>query len=509
MRLRSPYTVLLWAVTCALHAQQAPGIQWDHQFGGTASEAAYTMVQTPDGGYVVAGSASSDDGDVSGAHGNGDMWVVRLSGAGVIQWQKALGGTLDEEAHAMALTSDGGFVLAGLAHSTNGDVSGNQGIRDGWLVKLNEEGIIVWQRTLGGTQLDEINAVQQTTDGGYAIAGWTNSQDGDVSGNHGGDDMWVLKLDDLGETQWQRCLGGVGIDRAYGIRQTPDEGYIVAGETYSNDGDVVGFHGGQKDMWVVKLDATGTLQWQKCLGGAGLDQGRAIQLTTDTGYIVAGASMSDDGDVSGVHGSFDLWLVKLDASGGIEWQKACGGSGSDLANAVQQTADGGYVMAGITSSGDGDVNGTIGGGDMWVVRLDGSGNILWQKAMGTDGTDEAKAVLETNDGGYAVAGIKAPSGAWSNLWVVKLDPWAVGIAQESVGAFSIAWEQIPGVLRVDASGWPKGASLRVQDALGRTILLRTVVDDVLLIDLHDPSPGVYLLTIRSKELMRTARVIVE
>jgi len=359
---------------------------------------------------------------VSGNHGDGDadFWVVKLSSTGSLQWQKCLGGSRDDSAHSIQQTSDGGYIVAGFTDSNDGDVSGNHGGWDVWVVKLNSTGSLQWQKCLGGSDWDYAHSIQQTSDGGYIVAGWTWSNDGDVSGNHGGLDVWVVKLSSTGTLQWQKCLGGSGWDGASHAQQTSDGGYIVS---MSNDGDVSGY-----DFWVVKLSSTGSLQWQKCLGGSGWDYARSIQQTSDGGYIVAGHTESNDGDVSGNHGGLDVWVVKLSSTGSLQWQKCFGGSGWDGAHSIQQTSDGGYIVAGHTESNDGDVSGNHGGWDVWVVKLNSTGSLQWQKCLGGSDFDYAYSIQQTSDGGYIVAG-----GTYSNdgdvsgnhgdmdFWVVKLD----------------------------------------------------------------------------------------
>ncbi|MBN1322678.1 MAG: hypothetical protein JW986_01575, partial [Methanotrichaceae archaeon] len=235
-----------------------------------------------------------------------------------------------------------------------------------------------WQRCLGGSSDDYVNSIQPTPDGGYIMAGGTYSNDGDVSGNHGGNDIWMVKLDQSGNLLWQKCLGGSDYDYVNSIQATTDGGYIMAGQTYSNDGDVSGNHGGY-DIWVVKLDQNGDIQWQKCLGGSDYDYVSSIQATPDSGYIMAGGTYSNDGDVSGYHYGSDVWAVKLDQNGNIQWQRCLGGNGSEYANSILATPDGGYIMAGQTYSNDGDVLGNHGNSDAWAVKLDQNGNIQWQR----------------------------------------------------------------------------------------------------------------------------------
>jgi hypothetical protein len=227
---------------------------------------------------------------------------------------------------------------------------------------------IIWQKILGGSSDDYAFSIQQTPDGGYIVAGYTESNDGDVKGNHENGDFWIVKLDKDGNIEWQKTLGGSNWDWAFSVQQTPDGGYIVAGFTWSNDGDVSGNHG-SLDAWIVKLDKDGNIEWQKTLGGSGNDWATSVQQTTDGGYIVAGGTYSTDGVIRGNHGSLDAWVVKLDGNGNMQWQKALGGSGSDSAWSVQQTTDGGYIVAGFTKSNDGDVTGNHGSADFWVVKL--------------------------------------------------------------------------------------------------------------------------------------------
>jgi PKD repeat protein len=373
---------------------------------------------------------------VSGNHGGKDYWVVKLDPSGNKTWQKCLGGSGDDEASSVRQTADGGYMVAGQTNSSDGIVSGNHGGKDYWVVKLNESGHLVWQRCLGGSQDDYAKDVRQTADGGYVVAGFANSNNGDVSGNHGGEDFWIVKLDQSGNLTWQKCLGGKfgepgkPGEQAWSIQQTSDGGYVVAGNAASPDGDVGGTHGklNYSDYWVVKLDPSGNWVWKKCLGGRYIDEARSIQQTADGGYVVAGYSYSDDGNATGNHGNTkDYWVVKLDSLGSLSWQRSLGGFNNEEAYSVNQTADGGYIVAGYTNSNDGDVIGKHKAKDLWVVRLDPSGRLLWQDCLGGSSDEEARSVQRTADGGHVVAGATASndgdvSGNHGGLdfWVVKL-----------------------------------------------------------------------------------------
>ncbi len=414
-------------------------IQWQKCLGGSAPDYGYSIQQTSDGGYIVAGYTRSNDGNVTDNHGDYDYWIVKLNSLGNIIWQKCLGGSSRDEAYSIQQTSDGGYIVAGYSSSNDGDVSGNNGYRDYWIVKLNSLGNIIWQKCLGGSSRDEAYSIQQTSDGGYIVAGFTQSNDsGDVSGNNGYRDYWIVKLEDLGNDAtitWQKCLGGSDADYAKSIQQTSDGGYIVAGYTESNDSGNVSENHGWNDYWIVKLEDLGndaTITWQKCLGGSSWDEAYSIQQTSDDGYIVAGKTNSNDGDISGDnHGNWDYWIVKLNSLGTIIWQKCLGGSEWDVAHSIQQTSDGGYIVAGYTWSNDGDVSENHGNLDYWIVKLNSLGNIIWQKCLGGSSRDEAYSIQQTSDGGYIVAGFTESNDSgdisgdnhenW-DYWIVKTAP---------------------------------------------------------------------------------------
>jgi hypothetical protein len=227
---------------------------------------------------------------------------------------------------------------------------------------------MIWQKNFGGENDDFALSIQQTTDSGFIAAGVSYSFSGIVSGNHGGGDYWIIKLDAEGNLMWQKSLGGSKEDRASSIKQTADGGYIVAGKSKSNDGDVFGNHG-KDDAWIVRLDADGNLEWQKSFGGSGIDMANSVLQAADGGYLVAGGSASNDGDIVGNYSNGDCWIVKLDAGGNLQWQKPIGGSNEDNANSVDQTIDGGFVIAGWSDSNDGDVSGNHGDIDYWIVKL--------------------------------------------------------------------------------------------------------------------------------------------
>jgi len=257
--------------------------------------------------------SSSSDGDVSGNHGAIDVWVVKLDASGSVEWEKSYGGSGEDSGTCIRLTAGGGFVVVGATKSTDGDVSEVLGDWDLWVLKLNDDGALLWQGSFGGSGSDGGNDVVQTSDGGFALAANTNSTDGDVAVALGGIDMWLVKLTGGGDLQWERSFRGTGTDAPFSLVETPADGYAAVGITSSSNGDVTGYHGGFYDQWVVRVDAAGELLWQKAMGGSADDRAAAIQRTEDGGYVIAGFSNSNDGDVTSAFPGYDLWLVKLAA----------------------------------------------------------------------------------------------------------------------------------------------------------------------------------------------------
>ena len=442
MKLLLPFILLYGLIT---HLSAQPSIEWQKALGGTGTETLFCINLCNDGGYIAAGTTSSNNGDASGNHGSLDWWVVKLSATGQVQWQKCLGGTSYENATSVAQASDGGYIVAGKTNSNDGDVSGLHGSSDYWVVKLNVNGDIEWQKTLGGSQEDYAFSIQTTIDGGFAVAGYSASSDGDVTSNHGYLDYWIVKLSSTGAIEWEKSLGGSdGADQAFFMRHTMDGGYILVGESGSSDGDISNSQGGT-DFWVVKLDSIGDIEWERSLGGDAGDAGRSIMQAADGGYVVVGeVGSNNSGHVTDNHGLNDYWVVRLSPDGELEWQKTLGGSDSDWARSVCQAPDGGYVVPGLVYSTDGDAAGCE-GADILVVKLSADGeNIEWKKIVGGSDFETVHSIVRTPDGGYILAGE-----TYSNDGDVSgnhggRDAWVVKLAPESASSIpNITGEALP------------------------------------------------------------------
>jgi hypothetical protein len=338
---------------------------WEKTYGGSEGDYATAIEPTTDGGFIVTGWTNSSDFDVTDNHGYYDLWVLKLTADGDITWKKAYGGTLNETGYDIIPTVDGGYMVVGITSSTDGDVSENDGGNDVWVVKLSSTGSIEWEKTFGGSEIDIAFSVAQTTDGGYIVGGHAGSDDGDVTFYQGVIDCWLLKLDGFGNLIWQKTMGGSLGDDVKSIMQTLDGGYIFTGWTASDDGDISHFNG-VTDAWVVKTDENGNIVWERALGTISQDYGSCIQKTSDNGYILSGATMPL---YDTLDNEYDYWVVKLDSLGAIEWNESYGGSKNEMSFGIQPTTDGKYIVAGFSDSNDGDVSGNHGSADFWIVKL--------------------------------------------------------------------------------------------------------------------------------------------
>jgi uncharacterized delta-60 repeat protein len=365
---------------------QPPDTLWTRTYGGSGYDWAYSIRQTSDGGYIVAGVTNS-----FGA-GSYDFYVVKTNSQGDTLWTHTYGGSNHDWACSVQQTADGGYIVAGYTHSFGA------GYSDFFLVKTNSQGDTLWTRTYGGSDYDNAYSVQQTADGGYIVAGFTDSF------GAGRSDVYLVKTNSQGDTLWTRTYGGSASDGAWSGRQTPDGGYIVAGTTYS-------FGAGNYDLYVVKTNSQGDTLWTRTYGGGSGDEALSVQRTADGGYIVAGYTESFGA------GLYDFYLVKTDSLGDTLWTRTYGGSSWEYAYSVQQTTDSGYVMAGYTYSFGAGWN------DLYLVKTNSHGGILWTRTYGGSTWDEAQSVQQTSDGGYIVAGYTESFGAGSrDFYLVKTGP---------------------------------------------------------------------------------------
>jgi len=367
---------------------EPPATEWIQTYGGTSPDVARSVIQTSDSGYLVAGDTMS-----LGA-GDKDFWLIKVDSSGNHEWNKTYGGANADLPFSLVATGDGGYVLAGRTRSFGA------GAADAWLVKTDASGNMEWNKTYGGPRVDVAHAVIQTSDGGYALAGYTESFGAD------GQDLWLVKTDNDGNLEWRKRFGGSGDEDSRGVIETSDGGYALAGFTTS-------FGAGSEDFWLIKVDSSGNHEWNKTYGGANADLPFSLVATGDGGYALAGRTQSFGA------GSLDFWLVKVDSSGNHEWNKTYGGASNDPAHSMVETnvvaTGNGYALAGFTTSFG------AGGQDGWLIKTDMDGNAEWNKTYGGANNDILNSMVATNDGGYVLAGFTTSFGAGSeDFWLIKV-----------------------------------------------------------------------------------------
>jgi hypothetical protein len=378
-------------------------------FGGSKNDVAKSVVKTSDGGYAVLGHSQSNDGDLTDKPNEGfDFWVMKFAADNTLLWNATYGGTADDRGNDIIETADGGFAVLGYSESSDEDVTQNNGSKDFWVAKLTNNGVLTWQKSFGFSGSDYGTSMIQTNDNGFLLSGvidvTASNGDGNsrVSQRHAGGDIWTIKLDAIGNFEWSKYFGGSFTDTAFGVEKTADNGFIIVGSSDSNDVDITN-NKGSYDFWVLKISSTGTLLWEKSFGGTEIDEARAITSTNDGNFIIVGDTRSSDINVSNNNGAADLWMLKISPEGTILWEKTIGATGFDVARSVSKTQDNGFIISGSSRSSEGGFT-NQGQNDAWVLKIDANGNILWQNTIGGTEIDFCYDAVAINNGEIIAVG---------------------------------------------------------------------------------------------------------
>ena len=502
-------TGLFFLIRALPTAAQAPTKLWDKTFGGTRGDVLNTVQQTSDGGYLLGGYSNSPlSGDkTQPSRGEFDYWLLKVDASGSTQWDTTLGGSGYDNLTSVQQTSDGGYILGGTSPSPlSGDkTQASQGSWDYWVIKLDASGRKQWDRTFGGSGQDQLSSLRQTTDGGYILGGYSSSPlSGDkTQPSRGNNDYWLVKVDANGTKQWDQTYGGSDLDFLLSVQQTSEGGYLLGGYSSSPlSGEKSQASRGESDYWVVKVDAAGTKQWDRTYGGGDADRLTALQQTSDGGYILGGESSSPlSGDkTQPSRGGSDCWLVKLDASGQKQWDTTLGGSEGENLASVQQTNEGGYLLGGNSFSGRSGEKSqpSQGSADYWVVKLDASGTLQWDTTLGGSKSDDLAAVQQTRDGGYILGGTSTSplSGdktqanlGTQNYWLVRLSATPLSSPTAAPSAALTAFPN-PTTAAVTLRG-PTGTPYQLLNQLGQVV--RTGKISAQPLDVRALPAGLYLL----------------
>jgi hypothetical protein len=408
---------------------QAPDTLWTKIFGGSYSDCGYSVQESTDGGYIIAGHITS-------SYGAYYVWLIKTDGLGNKLLAKTFGGSGNDVGYSVQETDDDAYLITGYTSSYGA------GAWDVWLIKADSLGNKLWDKTFGGTDYDCSYCVQETGDGGYIITGYTGSY------GAGAWDVWLIKTDSSGDTLWTKTFGGTDYDVGRSIQETSDGGYIITGYTSS-------YGAGAWDVWLIRTDSLGNKLWDKTFGGTDYDCSYCVQETGDGGYIITGYTGSYGA------GAWDVWLIRTDSLGNKLWDKTFGGTDYDCGHSVQETRDGSYIITGVTGSYG------SGASDVWLIKANGSGDTLWTKIFGGSYSDCGYSVQESSDGGYIITGYTSSYGvgAW-DVWLIKTEP-DVGIEENPVTCPKegiIAATVFSGPLLL-----PKGKDCAVYSIIGRRV----------------------------------------
>lgn len=357
---------------------------WQKNIGGGGDEVGFSVQQTTDGGYIITG--------YTGSYGGSDaLLLVKTDTYGNEEWIKTFGEEGTRYGHSVQQTADGGYIIAGSTSSIGA------GGYDVWLIKTDADGTEDWSKTFGGSGDDEGWCVRCTSDGGYVVTGTTSSFG---AGNY---DLYLIKTDSSGTEQWSATYGDIHEDLGYSVRQTTDGGYIIAGLT---EADILD----DDNAYLVKTDASGEKEWSKKFGKTpDLDGGTCVQQTTDGGYILVGYTHSYGAE------DFNVWMIKTDSSGDEEWSTTFGGDAWDRADSVQQTVEGGYIIAGMTRS--------LGAWEQaWLIKTDSEGTEEWNQTFGGTGNDRALYAEQVADGGYILTGFTNSFAGGPDVYLIYYKP---------------------------------------------------------------------------------------
>jgi hypothetical protein len=462
-----------------------------------------------------------------------DWWLARTNNFGDTLWSTIFGGMEDDYPGQMKATPDGGFILSGTTFSW--DIPGYHGSADYWLMKIDSLGNIQWQKCLGGSGYDFLTGIDLTSDSGYICIGYSRSINGEVIGNHGMDDFWVVWIDKNGNIKKGKCYGGSDDDQPYGVSVTSDGGAIVVGLTFSSDGDIHNnIHNGYpplSEAWILKLDSAGQIQWEQCYGGTSYDGMKVVLPLADSDYFCAGETKSNDGQVTGNHGNEDFWVIKINHWGSLLWQKCYGGSKDEEPMCMKGSSDGNYIIAGYTYSNDSNVSGNHSMNDhyndMWIIKITPAGELLWQQCIGGRGNEVCYDLLNQTNGKLLLLGYTNSddnsgdvsctfhSYAETDAWLVSLtDTTYTGINESDKKNQSITVYPVPAnqFVRFDLTNLETGTEniILIMDGSGRIVERIKVrrVEKYVTWNTLNCVPGLYYYQLIGDNSIETGKIII-
>ena len=527
--------ILLVAIATTVFSQNI-GIVWQNCYGGSEDDIVHDVVFVVEGFLIVGGTASVD-GDISFNNGNSDFWLIKIDTIGDIIWEKTFGGSNGDFCTRIIPAPGNNYYLLGNSMSSDGDISYDPypGSNDIWVVKIDNQGNILWDKIIGGGMIDAIESATVTSDGGVAVFGWTGSQNGDVTINYGMYDMWFVKLTSDGDIELDRSFGTDDFDFGYAIIQTSDGGFLIGGtSTIGNNGNLTCIpHSINAEAIILKLNASGEIEWQNCYGGSEHD-GVFGLLEVGDGYLISAYAYSNDGDVTGHHGDADIWIIKIDLLGNIFWEQCFGGSRAEIAYCVFEESSGNFLIIGSTRSNDGDVSGNHSiseyDNDIWTLELNSTGELLRQQCFGGEGSegedkfnsiinsqDKCIIATQTNFGpSYDVGCTPYGGNGDIDYWVFEinlkdtmnvLSPVTsnrkIKVYPNPANEYLIF--EIPDALFSTS----KGIAIEIIDIFGQVVISKSITSEQTILDLRQLQNSVYFYRLELNDVIYSGKMVIQ
>ncbi len=409
------------------YAQCQVDISWERSYGGSGADGTRKAIKLMDGGYYVLGISVSSDNDVSLNLGGRDMWLIKIDSSGNLISETSFGGSQDDDNVDIIYTSDDGFVFCGSSRSKDGHVPKNNGENDVWILKLDHLGNILWSKTFGGSGNDFGRRILEIENGDFLVLLSSDSRNGDFKHNYGERDVIIMRIDRLGNLIWQKNYGGSGYDFPENIIELTNGDFLISASSNSNDLDV-GTSGTSTDFWLFKIDEDGVILSSAVFGGSRAELWPVVFETEDYHYLISGPTTSNDGNMSQNYGSYDAWVAKIDSNLNFVWEKSIGGSDFDRIVSIEETNVGTIILGGFSRSDDFDLDNNYGERDAWLVEMNQSGGVLQEQNFGGSEDDVIDDLLLLSDGTIVLfGGSKSMDADVQNnygsfdLWVLELD----------------------------------------------------------------------------------------
>ncbi|MFZ4708112.1 MAG: T9SS type A sorting domain-containing protein, partial [Bacteroidales bacterium] len=504
-------------------------IQWQQCYGGSEDEVVYDIIPYS-GGYLVAGGTASEDGDITFSHGSSEFWIIKINSVGSLLWEKTFGGSSGEFCTRILDDLDNSFYLIGSSVSSDGDISYDPypGSNDIWVVKIDSAGNILWDKIIGGGMIDAIESASVTNDGGIAIFGWTGSQNGDVSINYGMYDMWLVKLNSDGDIVWDKSYGTDDFDWGIDIIQTRDGGFLIGGASTIGDGGNLTCepYNLNAEAILLKLDSLGNIEWQNCYGGSGHD-GIYSLMELEDGYLISAYGESEDGDLvgSGWHGGADIWVIKIDFFGNIIWQKCYGGSNYESALNIFSDSNNGFVLIGATESQNGDItnNHSISeyDNDIWYLKIDSVGEIINQKCFGGIGNDFIyRSAVQKGNNDYVIAAYTDFGPSYDVLcepyggngdedwWVFEINDTTVSVNEKGQTEQLKVYPNPANTYVVFEHPVVSQGTIRIRNPYGQLVAELPAMDEKTVWDTHGIRAGMYYYSFTDSGKSQSGKILI-